>query len=70
MMRCYHDVAIFAWSVGVVYSNGMGSDLNMDHHRLFPYGTLFTNINVGRSESCSCMRLVLGCRQCMQVVRW
>ncbi len=50
LMRCFHDVAIFAWSVGVVFANGMGSDLNMDHHKLFPYGTLFTNINIGRSK--------------------
>ena len=50
-MRCYHDIAVFAWSVGVVFSNGAGSDLNMDSHRLFPYGTLFSNINVGRGEA-------------------
>eukprot|EP00798_Chlamydomonas_sp_ICE-L_P020898 gene20898-27748_t len=49
-VRCHHDIAVYAWDVGVVFAQGGGMDLNLDHHRLVPYGTLFTAIMVGTSE--------------------
>eukprot|EP00798_Chlamydomonas_sp_ICE-L_P031086 gene31086-6212_t len=45
--KCYHDVGVFNYTAGVVFASGSGIDLNMDNHRLYPYGTLWTNINVG-----------------------
>jgi hypothetical protein len=30
-----------------VFSNGKGVDLNMDHHGRAPYGTLWTNLDMG-----------------------
>ena len=33
--------------IGVVFANITGPDISMDGHRFYPYGTLFTNINLG-----------------------
>ena len=33
-----------------VWSSGKGVDLNMDHHGRAPYGTLWTNIDVGAAR--------------------
>jgi hypothetical protein len=43
-----HDLSGYAWNVGVVFANGSASSLNMDLHRLFPYGSLWSNLNVGK----------------------
>jgi len=46
-MRCVHDISGYAWNNGVVFSNGTGTDMNLDHHRLFPFATLWSNLNIG-----------------------
>lgn len=39
----------------MVFANGTGTDINMDHHRLFPYGTLWSNIQLGAGRwTCAC----------------
>jgi hypothetical protein len=40
-----------ALQVGVVFANGSGTDLSMDHHRFYPYAVLWSNINLGRGEA-------------------
>jgi len=47
-MYCYHDLTVYAWNNGVVFTNGSGTDLNLDHHRVFPYATLWSDIDVGK----------------------
>ncbi|GAX84192.1 hypothetical protein CEUSTIGMA_g11615.t1 [Chlamydomonas eustigma] len=48
---CVHDLASFAWNNAVVFANITGPfRLNMDHHSLMPYATLWSNINVGRGD--------------------
>lgn len=42
-----HDLSTEWFNVGVVFANGRGTDLNMDHHREQNYGTLWSNIDVG-----------------------
>jgi hypothetical protein len=37
----------FAWNNAVVFANGKGPQICMDLHGLFPYATLWSNINVG-----------------------
>jgi hypothetical protein len=43
-----HDLSTENASIGNVFSNGKGGNLNMDHHRNAPYATLFTNIDLGK----------------------
>jgi hypothetical protein len=48
---CVHDLASFAWNNAVVFANITGPyRLNMDHHSLMPYATLWSNINLGRGR--------------------
>lgn len=42
-----HDISVNGYAVGIVYKNIMGLDMNLDHHRLSPYGILYTNLNLG-----------------------
>lgn len=44
---CFHDISSFSWNNAVVFSNISGVRMCMDHHKLFPYGTLWTNIDLG-----------------------
>lgn len=48
--RCVHDLTSFAWTNGVVFSSGSGININMDHHLLFPYSTLWSNIDLGNGD--------------------
>ncbi|KAG1660559.1 hypothetical protein FOA52_002003 [Chlamydomonas sp. UWO 241] len=48
--RCFHDLSSFAWNVQVVFSNGTGPWLDLDMHGLFPYATLWSNIDVGKGN--------------------
>jgi hypothetical protein len=43
-----HDLTVDGYTMGTVFSDGTGLDLNMDHHGRAPYGTLWTNLNLGR----------------------
>jgi hypothetical protein len=43
-----HDLTIDGYTMGTVFSDGKGLDLNMDHHGRAPYGTLWTNLDLGR----------------------
>lgn len=45
--RFRHDITSSTFSVHTVFSKGKGVDLNMDLHRMFPYATLFTEIDLG-----------------------
>uniref|UniRef100_A0A7S0RMN2 Uncharacterized protein n=1 Tax=Chlamydomonas leiostraca TaxID=1034604 RepID=A0A7S0RMN2_9CHLO len=47
-MRCWHDATVFNWTLGVAWVNGSGYDLALDHHRLYPYATLWSNIALGQ----------------------
>ena len=42
-----HDVSIEWYTHGNVFSDGSGSDLNLDHHRGAAFGNLFTNLHLG-----------------------
>lgn len=44
-----HDLTVDGYAMTTVWSSGKGVDLNMDHHGRAPYGTLWTNIDVGRA---------------------
>lgn len=46
-MQCYHDMTIFNFTLGLAFVNITGPNLNLDHHRFYPYGTLWSNINLG-----------------------
>jgi hypothetical protein len=45
--RFVHDLTVDAYAMTTVWSSGRGVDLNFDHHGRAPYGTLWTNIDVG-----------------------
>ncbi len=45
-----HDLTVEAHATQNVFTNGIGSQLNFDHHRLGPFANLFTNINVGNGN--------------------
>ncbi len=49
-MRFIHDLTVTSGSIGNVFSNGRGVDVNFDHHRRGPYENLFTNIDVGKGS--------------------
>ena len=44
-----HDLTVDGYMMTSVWSGGKGVDLNMDHHGRAPYGTLWTNLDVGRA---------------------
>jgi hypothetical protein len=46
-----HDLSVDKFAGGVVYSNGKGVDMNMDHHKAQNYGTLWTQLHFGE-EAC------------------
>lgn len=43
-----HDVSVEWYTHGNVFSNGIGRDLNLDHHRGAPFGNLFTDLQLGK----------------------
>jgi len=49
-MKFLHDLTVTSGSIGNVFSNGKGIDVNFDHHRRGPYENLFTNIDVGKGS--------------------
>lgn len=42
-----HDLTVDGYARGIVWSNGKGVDLCMDHHGRAPYGSLWTNLDMG-----------------------
>lgn len=48
--RFTHDLTVSWYTLNTVFSNGRGQDINLDHHRAFNYGTLYSNINVGAGD--------------------
>lgn len=49
-VRYIHDITVTRGSIGNVFSNGSGVDVNFDHHRRGPYENLFTDIDVGEGS--------------------
>jgi hypothetical protein len=45
-----HDLTVDGYAMGTVFSQGKGLDMNMDHHGRAPYGTLWTNLDLGRGS--------------------
>lgn len=45
-----HDITVTRGSIGNVFSDGKGVNVNFDHHRRGPYENLFTNIDVGEGS--------------------
>jgi hypothetical protein len=45
-----HDLTVDGYAFGTVWSKGKGVDLNFDHHGRAPYGTLWTDIDIGRGS--------------------
>jgi hypothetical protein len=45
-----HDLTVDGYAMGTVWSNGKGVDLNMDHHGRAPYGTLWSNLDMGAGK--------------------
>lgn len=43
-----HDLSIEWYTHGNVFSDGIGSDLNLDHHRGAPFGNLFSDLQLGK----------------------
>jgi hypothetical protein len=46
--RYIHDLTVDGYALGTVWSKGKGVDMNMDHHGRAPYGTLWTDLDLGR----------------------
>jgi hypothetical protein len=46
--RYVHDLTVDGYALGTVWSKGKGLDMNMDHHGRAPYGTLWTDLDLGR----------------------
>lgn len=42
-----HDITVQGYGIGNAITNGRGVDLTLDLHRNAPYGTLFSNLDVG-----------------------
>lgn len=42
-----HDLSIDSYTLGTVWAEGRGVDLNMDHHGRGNYGTLWTRLDLG-----------------------
>jgi hypothetical protein len=47
--RYIHDLTVDGYAFGTVWSKGKGVNLNMDHHGRAPYGTLWTDIDIGQA---------------------
>lgn len=45
--RFNHDLSVEFFAMNVAYTNGKGTNLNIDLHGAIPYGTLFSNIDLG-----------------------
>lgn len=45
--RFVHDLSVEWFALGTVYSRGKGVDLNLDLHREFNYGSLFSDLDMG-----------------------
>jgi hypothetical protein len=43
-----HDLTVDGYAMGTVWSKGKGVDINMDHHGRAPYGTLWTDLDLGK----------------------
>jgi hypothetical protein len=43
----HHDVSVSDYEMGSVVSDGVGADINIDFHRMSPYGMLVTNVHHG-----------------------
>jgi hypothetical protein len=48
--RYVHDLSVDGYAMTTVWSSGKGIDLNLDHHGRAPYGTLWTNLDVGAAR--------------------
>ena len=42
-----HDLSIDSYTLGTVWADGRGTDLNLDHHGRGNYGTLWTKLDLG-----------------------
>jgi hypothetical protein len=42
-----HDLSIDSYTLGTVWADGRGIDMNMDHHGRGNYGTLWTRLDLG-----------------------
>jgi len=42
-----HDLSVDSYTLGTVWADGRGVDLNMDHHGRGNYGTLWTKLDLG-----------------------
>jgi len=42
-----HDLSVEGFAQGIVFSDGSGRSINLDHHRSGPFENLFTNLDVG-----------------------
>jgi hypothetical protein len=47
-VKYVHDLTVDGYAMGTVWSKGKGVDMNMDHHGRAPYGTLWTDLDLGR----------------------
>jgi hypothetical protein len=45
-----HDLTVDGYALATVWSKGKGVDMNMDHHGRAPYGTLWTDLDLGRGS--------------------
>jgi hypothetical protein len=43
-----HDLTVDGYAMATVWSKGKGEDMNMDHHGRAPYGTLWTDLDLGK----------------------
>jgi hypothetical protein len=48
--RFVHDLSVDGYAMTTVWSSGKGVDLNLDHHGRAPYGTLWTNLDLGATR--------------------
>jgi len=45
-----HDLTVDGYAMATVWSDGKGTDLNMDHHGRAPYGTLWSHLDLGKGK--------------------
>jgi hypothetical protein len=43
-----HDLSVDKFAQGIVWSNGKGKDIDMDHHKAQNYASLWVNIDAGK----------------------
>lgn len=48
--RFVHDLTVTTFASNNVFSQGRGTDMNMDHHRGYPQSNLFTDLHLGRGS--------------------